>query len=136
MLDINYKKINEGLIVGKIIYTKNAPAAIGPYSQAVLAGNTLYCSGQIALDETGLVAGSIEVQTEKIMKNISAILTEAGFDFENVVKTTCFLLEMSDFASFNKIYEKHFTSHPARSCVAVKELPKGALIEVEVVAVK
>lgn len=125
----------------KIILTDNAPAPIGPYSQAILAGNTLYCSGQIALDaKTGeFLNGTIEEQTEKCCQNIEAVLKEAGFDFEHVVKTTCFLAHMSDFSAFNKVYAKYFISKPARSCVAVKELPKfeqGGLVEIEVIAVK
>ena len=122
----------------KIIFTKNAPAPIGPYSQAVLVGDTLYCSGQIPLDaKTGAVInGNIAEQTEKVCQNISAVLDAAGFDFENVVKTTCFLVSMADFAGFNAVYEKYFISKPARSCVAVKELPKGVAIEIECTAAK
>lgn len=121
----------------KKIYTKNAPDAIGPYSQAIIANQTLYTSGQIAINpETNNVEGdSIEAQTEQVMKNIGAILKEAGTSFENVVKTTCFLSDMAYFAAFNEIYGKYFTSKPARSCVAVKQLPKDVLVEVEVIAV-
>lgn len=124
--------------MNKIILTESAPAPIGPYSQAVLSNNTLYCSGQIALDaKTGeFLNGTIEEQTEKCCKNVSQVLKAAGFSFEDVVKTTCFLTKMSDFAAFNTIYAKYFTSNPARSCVAVKELPKNGLVEIEVIAVK
>lgn len=119
------------------IYTKNAPEAIGPYSQAVTAGGMLFTSGQIAINpETGNVeAFDIAAQTEQIMKNLGAVLAEAGTGFENAVKTTCFLADMGDFAVFNEIYGKYFTGKPARSCVAVRELPKGVLAEVEVIAV-
>lgn len=124
--------------MNKIISTNKAPKAIGPYSQAYLCGNTLYCSGQIAINpETNeFVNGNIEVQTEQILKNIKGLLEAAGFDFSDVVKTTCFLADMKDFSVFNNIYEKAFISKPARSCVAAKELPKGALAEIEVIAVK
>ncbi|MGN1081642.1 MAG: RidA family protein [Acutalibacteraceae bacterium] len=120
----------------KKISTDKAPKAIGPYSQAVLCGGMLYTSGQIALSpESGeLVGDSIEEQTEQIMKNLSAVLAKAGTSFDNVVKTTCFLAEITDFAAFNEVYGKYITSAPARSCVAVKALPKGALAEVEVIA--
>lgn len=119
------------------IYTKNAPEAIGPYSQAVIAGGMLFTSGQIAINpETGNVeASDIAGQTEQIMKNLGAVLAEAGTGFENAVKTTCFFADMGDFAVFNEIYGKYFTGKPARSCVAVRELPKGVLAEVEVIAV-
>ena len=124
--------------MNKIISTDNAPKAIGPYSQAYLCGNTLYCSGQIAINpETNeFVGGNIEKQTEQILKNIRALLEAAQYSYEDVVKTTCFLADMNDFAVFNKIYEQTFVSKPARSCVAVKALPKGALVEIEVIAVK
>lgn len=120
----------------KKLSTDKAPAAIGPYSQAVMTGNLLFSSGQIALDpETGVVVGeTIEEQTEQVMKNLGAILEEAGLSYENVVKTVCFLDDMGDFAAFNDIYGKHFTNKPARSCVAVETLPKGVLCEVEVIA--
>ena len=118
------------------IYTNNAPDAIGPYSQAVRSGNLIFTSGQIAINpETSLVeATDIVGQTEQICKNICAILTACGSSFEKVVKTTCFLSDMSDFATFNEIYAKYFVSKPARSCVAVKTLPKNVLAEVEVIA--
>lgn len=116
--------------------TKKAPAAIGPYSQAVRTGNLLFTSGQIALDPTtGEVVGTtIQEQTEQVMKNLGAILEEAGLTYADVVKTVCFLDDMNDFASFNEIYGKYFTDKPARSCVAVKTLPKNVLCEVEVIA--
>ena len=119
------------------ITTSNAPAAIGPYSQAVLDGNMLYTSGQIALNPANgqLEGNDIKAQTEQIMKNLSGVLEAAGTSFENVVKTTCFLANISDFAEFNEVYGKYITSAPARSCVAVKDLPKGALAEVEVIAI-
>lgn len=118
------------------ISTDKAPKAIGPYSQAILCGGMLYTSGQIALSpESGeLVGDNITEQTEQIMKNLSAVLAEAGTSFDNVVKTTCFLADIADFAAFNEVYGKYITSAPARSCVAVKSLPKGALAEVEVIA--
>jgi 2-iminobutanoate/2-iminopropanoate deaminase len=120
------------------ISTKNAPAAIGPYSQAIIAGNTVYASGQIPIvPATGeLVQGDITVQAEQVMKNVGEILKAAGVSYTNVVKTTCYLADMKDFAAFNAVYEKYFTGKPARSCVAVKDLPKGALCEVEVIAVQ
>ena len=120
------------------IETKNAPAAIGPYSQAMASGSLIYTSGQIPLvPGTGeLVQGGIEEQTEQAIKNLSAVLTAAGSGLDRVVKTTCFLQNMSDFAAFNGVYEKHFTGKPARSCVAVAALPKGALVEIEAVAEK
>ena len=119
------------------ITTSNAPAAIGPYSQAVLVGNMLYTSGQIALNPANgqLEGNDIKAQTEQIMKNLSGVLEAAGTSFENVVKTTCFLANISDFAEFNEVYGKYIPSAPARSCVAVKDLPKGALAEVEVIAI-
>lgn len=118
------------------IFTEKAPAAIGPYSQAVKAGGWLFTSGQIALDPaTGsVVEGGIEAQTERVMQNLKAVLEEGGSSFGNVVKTTCFLADMGDFAAFNEVYGKYFTGKPARSCVAVKTLPKNVLCEVEVIA--
>ena len=118
------------------IETAKAPAAIGPYSQGFRAGNLAFFSGQIPLDpETGSMVGdTIEAQTEQVMKNIGALLTAAGLSFENVVKTTCFLADMRDFAPFNEIYGKYFVGNPARSCVAVKALPRNALCEIEVIA--
>ena len=118
------------------IYTKNAPDAIGPYSQAVKCGNMLFTSGQIAINpETSQVeATDIEGQTEQVCKNLCALLEAAGSSVEKVVKTTCFLADMADFAAFNGVYAKYFVSKPARSCVAVKTLPKNVLVEVEVIA--
>ena len=120
----------------EIISTQNAPAAVGPYSQAVKAGGFIWCSGQISLDpESGvLVSNEIKSQTEQVMKNISAVLAASGATFEDVVKTSCFLADINDFAEFNDVYAKYFTSRPARSCVAAAALPKGALVEVEVIA--
>lgn len=120
----------------KVIYTSNAPEAIGPYSQAIECNGILYTSGQIPVNpQTGEISGeTIETQAEQVMKNISAVLEEAGTEFEKVIKTTCFLADMNDFASFNEIYAKYFTGKPARSCVAVKTLPKHVLCEVEVIA--
>ena len=121
----------------KALDTTNAPAAIGPYSQAKMTGNFVFASGQIPVDPTtGEVTGdTIETQAEQSCKNVGAILEAAGLGFDNVVKTTCFLAEMADFAAFNAVYEKYFTSKPARSCVAVKQLPKNVLCEVEAIAV-
>ena len=118
------------------IATQNAPAAIGPYSQGIITGNLLFSSGQIALNpQTGEVVGSdIAEQAEQVMKNIGAILAEAGTNYERTVKTTCFLADMNDFAAFNEEYGRYFTEKPARSCVAVKTLPKNVLCEVEVIA--
>ena len=118
------------------ISTTNAPAAIGPYSQAIRVGDFLFTSGQIPLDPaTGVIVGeTITEQTERVMQNLGAVLSAAGSGFENAVKTTCFLADMGDFAAFNAVYAKYFTTCPARSCVAVKTLPKGALVEVEVIA--
>lgn len=122
--------------MSKIIYTKNAPDAIGPYSQGIVTGGLLFTSGQIAINPaTGNVeATTIEAQTEQVCKNLGALLAAAGTSYEKVVKTTCFLADMGDFAAFNAIYGKYFVSKPARSCVAVKTLPKNVLCEVEVIA--
>lgn len=118
------------------IYTKNAPEAIGPYSQAIKVGNFIFTSGQIAIvpESSQVEATDIIGQTEQVCKNISAILNSVGASFENVIKTTCFLADMNDFSAFNEIYGKYFTSKPARSCVAVKSLPKNVLVEIEVIA--
>ena len=118
------------------VSTSKAPAAIGPYSQGIIADKFLFASGQIPINpQTGNVeAEGIEEQALQVMKNIGAILVEAGCGYENVVKTTCFLADMNDFAAFNGVYEKYFTQKPARSCVAVKQLPKNVLCEVEVIA--
>ena len=120
----------------KKVATENAPAAIGPYSQAMICGDLVFTSGQIAIDPaTGNVeATTIEDQTEQVMKNLGEVLKAAGSSFENAVKTTCFLADMGDFATFNGIYGQYFTTKPARSCVAVKTLPKNVLVEVEVIA--
>ena len=120
------------------IETSKAPAAIGPYSQAVVAGNLIFTSGQIPLDpETGAVEGdNITEQTHRVCKNLDAVLAAAGSSLQSAVKTICFLKDMSDFAAFNEVYTQYFTEKPARSCVAVKELPRGVLVEVEVVAEK
>ena len=120
----------------KKVYTSNAPEAIGPYSQAIICGNMLFTSGQIPINPaTGNVeAEGITDQATQVMKNLSAVLAEAGTSFEKVVKTTCFLSDMADFAAFNAVYAEYFTSTPARSCVAVKTLPKNVLCEVEVIA--
>lgn len=120
----------------KVISTEKAPAAIGPYSQAIVVNGLVYTSGQIAINPaTGEVeAAGIEAQAEQVMKNLGAVLEAAGSSYEKAVKTTCFLVDMNDFAAFNGIYGKYFTGKPARSCVAVKTLPKGVLCEVEVIA--
>ena len=120
----------------KIIHTDAAPAAVGPYSQAVVSGGMVYTAGQIALDpETGaLVGGNVVEQARQVMSNLAAVLDAAGSGFEKAVKTTCFLADMDDFAEFNAVYGEYFTGKPARSCVAVKTLPKGAPCEVEVIA--
>ena len=119
-----------------VISTDKAPAAIGPYSQAIILNDILFTSGQIPVDPaTGELAGdTIQIQAEQVMKNLDAVLKEAGTSFENAVKTTCFLADMGDFAQFNEIYAKYFVNKPARSCVAVKTLPKNVLCEVEVIA--
>ena len=120
----------------KKIATDNAPAAIGPYSQAVVCGNLLVTSGQIPINpKRGQVeAEGIEAQTKQVMENLGAVLAAAGAGFENAVKTTCFLADIADFGAFNEVYAKYFTTKPARSCVAVKDLPKGVKVEVEVIA--
>ena len=121
----------------QVIHTDKAPAAVGPYSQAIKAGNTLYLSGQIAINpaEGKIVAVTIEEQAEQCCRNIEAVLAAAGADMSKVVKTTCFLAEIADFKAFNEVYAKHFISKPARSCVAVKDLPAGALCEIEAIVV-
>ena len=122
----------------KIIHTPSAPAAIGPYSQAILSGNTLYASGQIPVNPASgqVEATDIAGQAEQVCLNVGAVLKEAQMGFENVVKTTCFLADMNDFAAFNEVYARYFVSRPARSCVAVREIPKGVLCEVEMIAVR
>lgn len=121
----------------KIIYTTSAPEPVGPYSQAILADNTLYCSGQIGIDPktNKIVEGGVEEETKQILKNIEAVLTQAGFSFNDVVKTMCFLDDMNDFSKFNEIYADAFVSKPARSCIQAK-LPKGAKVEIEIIAIK
>ena len=118
------------------VYTKNAPDAIGPYSQAVKVGGLVFTSGQIAINPVSgnIEAKTIEEQTEQVCKNLAAVLEAAGTSIDKVVKTTCFLYEMADFAAFNEVYGRYFTSKPARSCVAAKQLPRGVLCEVEVIA--
>lgn len=120
----------------RIIHTNAAPAAVGPYSQAVVAGGMVYTAGQVALDPASgeMVGTSIVEQAHQVMNNLAAVLNAAGSGFDKAVKTTCFLADMDDFAEFNAVYAEYFTGKPARSCVAVKTLPKGALCEVEVIA--
>lgn len=120
----------------KVISTDKAPGAIGPYSQGIVCNGFLFASGQIAINPASgeVESATIEGQTEQVMKNIGGLLEAAGTSYENVVKTTCFLADMGDFGTFNEIYAKYFTSKPARSCVAAKDLPKGVLVEVEVIA--
>jgi 2-iminobutanoate/2-iminopropanoate deaminase len=120
----------------KIIETKNAPAAIGPYSQAIVIGDLVYTSGQIPINPASgqIEADDIKAQAEQVIGNLSAVLDAAGSSLEDAVKTTCFLANMKDFADFNEVYAKYFTGKPARSCVEVSALPKGALVEIEVIA--
>ena len=120
------------------INSAKAPVAAGPYSQAIKAGDLLFCSGMLPVDpETNeLVENDVVIQSRQIFKNLEGLLTDAGYSVEDVVKTTCFLTDMKDFAAFNEVYSGFFTSKPARSCFAVKELPKGALVEVELIASK
>ena len=120
----------------KKVATEKAPAAIGPYSQGIIAGGFLFASGQIPIiPQSGEIAsGDISVQAQQVMKNVGEVLKAAGTDFEHVVKTTCFLADMADFAAFNAVYGSYFTGKPARSCVAVRELPKGLLCEIEAIA--
>ena len=122
----------------KIVATEKAPKALGPYSQGYVHNGVLYTAGQIAINPevNDVEATTIEAQTEQVCKNLGEVLKEAGTSFDKVLKTTCFLADMSDFAAFNEVYGKYFTSKPARSCVAVKDLPKGVLCEVEAIAVK
>jgi 2-iminobutanoate/2-iminopropanoate deaminase len=136
LLNIIYIFFERKFFIMEKVYTKNAPDAIGPYSQAVKSNGLVYTSGQIAINPaTGNVeSDTIEGQTEQIMKNLDAVLKESGASFDTAIKTTCFLADMNDFAKFNEIYGKYFTSKPARSCVAVKTLPKNVLAEVEVIA--
>ena len=120
----------------KIIATNEAPAAIGPYSQGMIVGNLVYTSGQIPVDpKTGAIAGdSIETQAEQSLKNVKAVLEAGGAKLDSIVKTTCFIADMADFAAFNAVYAKYITGAPARSCVAVKTLPKNVLVEIEAIA--
>ena len=121
----------------KVISTTKAPAAIGPYSQAYEVGNLVYASGQIPVDPvTGQAPDGIKAQAEQSCRNVGAILEAAGLTYENVVKTTCFLADMNDFQQFNEVYSEYFTSKPARSCVAVRSIPKGLLCEIDVIAEK
>ena len=121
----------------KIIETKNAPGAIGPYSQGYAVNGIVFTSGQIPVDpETGVIPAGIAAQAHQSCKNVGAILQAAGTDFTKVVKTTCFLADMADFAEFNEVYAQYFVSKPARSCVAAKSLPKGVLCEIEAIAVE
>ena len=120
------------------IATSSAPSAIGPYSQAIVCGDTLYASGQIPINPASgaIEAKDIVGQTEQACKNVGEVLKAAGMGFENVVKTTCFLSDIGNFAAFNEVYAKYFVSKPARSCVAVRDIPKGALCEIEIIAVR
>lgn len=120
----------------KVVATEKAPKALGPYSQGYVHGGILYSAGQIAINPEAdeVTAVTIEEQTEQVCRNLGEVLKEAGTDFDHVLKTTCFLADMADFAAFNEVYAKYFTSKPARSCVAVKTLPKGVLCEVELIA--
>ena len=120
----------------KTIFTDKAPAAVGPYSQAKISGGFLFASGQVGINPAigAIVDGGLEAQTEQVMANIAAVLEASGSSFDQVIKTTCFLADIADFKAFNEIYAKYFTSKPARSCVAVKDLPLGALVEVEIIA--
>ena len=121
----------------KVIATTNAPGAIGPYSQAWAVGDFVFASGQIPVNPaTGEIPEGIAAQTEQSCKNVAAIMEAAGVTMDNVVKTTCFLADIADFTAFNEVYAKYFTSKPARSCVAVKDLPKGVLCEIEAIAAK
>ncbi len=120
-----------------VLETKNAPAAIGPYSQGYEVNGLVFTSGQIPVDPTGgQIPAGIEAQAEQSCKNVAAVLAAAGVGLERVFKTTCFLADMADFAAFNQVYARYFTSKPARSCVAVRDLPKGVLCEIEAIAVK
>lgn len=120
----------------KTVETKNAPEAIGPYSQAKITGGLVFASGQIPVNPASgnIEADDVASQTEQVCKNVAALLEAAGSSIDKVVKTVCFLADIADFAAFNAVYEKYFTSRPARSCVAVKDIPKGALVEIECIA--
>lgn len=131
-----HNKFKEKNTMAEKIHTDKAPAAIGPYSQAAKVGNLIFTSGQIALDPANgqLEGNDISVQTNRVCRNLKAVLEAAGSSLEHVIKTTCFLADMNDFAKFNDVYSEYFKGKPARSCVAVKTLPKGALVEIEVIA--
>lgn len=120
----------------KTVETKFAPAAIGPYSQAKIVGNLVFCSGQLPVnpDTSNIDGTTVSEQTQQSCKNVAELLKAAGTSIDKVVKTTCFLADIADFGEFNKVYEQYFTSKPARSCVAVKDIPKGALVEIEAIA--
>ncbi len=120
----------------KTVKTNNAPAAIGPYSQAKICGSLVFASGQIPVNPaSGIIeASDIESQTDQVCKNVKALIEAAGSSMDKIIKTVCFLSDIADFTAFNSVYEKYFTSYPARSCVAVKDIPKGALVEIEVIA--
>ena len=124
------------MAIKEVLHTDLAPAAVGPYSQAIAANGFVFTSGQVPIDPKAgkIVATTIEEQTEQVMKNLQCVLAQGGVSFDRVVKTTCFLSDINDFAAFNSVYAKYFTSNPARSCVAVKTLPKNALCEIEAVA--
>ena len=124
------------MAIKEVLHTDLAPAAVGPYSQAIAANGFVFTSGQVPIDPKAgkIVATTIEEQTEQVMKNLQCVLAQGGVSFDRVVKTTCFLADMGDFAAFNEVYAKYFTSKPARSCVAVKDLPKGVLCEIEAIA--
>ena len=124
------------MAIKEVLHTDLAPAAVGPYSQAIAANGFVFTSGQVPIDPKAgkIVATTIEEQTEQVMKNLQCVLAQGGVGFDRVVKTTCFLADIADFAAFNEVYARYFTSKPARSCVAVKDLPKGVLCEVEAIA--
>ena len=124
------------MAIKEVLHTDLAPAAVGPYSQAIAANGFVFTSGQVPIDPKAgkIVATTIEEQTEQVMKNLQCVLAQGGVSFDRVVKTTCFLADIADFAAFNEVYAKYFTSKPARSCVAVKDLPKGVLCEIEAIA--
>ena len=126
------------MAIKEVLHTDLAPAAVGPYSQAIAANGFVFTSGQVPIDPKAgkIVATTIEEQTEQVMKNLQCVLAQGGVGFDRVVKTTCFLADIADFAAFNEVYTRYFTSKPARSCVAVRELPKGVLCEIEAIAVK
>lgn len=125
------------MLVKKVVITDRAPEAIGPYSQAFRAGDILFVSGQIPIDPAnGMIPEGIAAQTEQVCRNVAEVVKTAGMTMDDVIKTTCFLADMDDFAAFNAVYAKYFTSRPARSCVAVKAIPRGCLVEIEAIATK